>query len=107
MRIVRITRRDYRTLKKLTQKRRSDCVAAFSVNEKREIWMYVTRGWTKEAKRKYVLGGCPVVEQIAELYLADRPEGGRILLKRSGLFYKPFGKGSDVRFADVEFEEPS
>lgn len=66
--------------------------------------MYVTRGWTKEAKRKYVLGECPAVEQIAELYLLDRPEGGRILLKTTGLFYKPFGKGSDVRFAEVEFE---
>jgi hypothetical protein len=106
MRIVRITQRDLRALKKLRLKRRSDCVASFSVNEKREIWMYVTHGWTKEDKRKYVLGQCPAVEQIAELYLSDRPEGGRILLKRNGLFYRPFGRGSDVQFAEIEFEEP-
>ena len=29
--------------------------------------MYVTRGWTKPEKRKYVLGECPVVERIAEV----------------------------------------
>jgi hypothetical protein len=37
------------------------------MEEKREIWMYVTRGWTKPEKRKYVLGECPVVERIAEV----------------------------------------
>ncbi len=29
--------------------------------------MYVTRGWTKPEKRKYVLGEYPVVERIAEV----------------------------------------
>ena len=104
MPVIKITRHDLRSLKRLTIKRRSDCVASFSVNEKREIWMYVTHGWTKEEKRKYVLGECPVVERIAEVYLAERPEGGRIFLKKKGLFYKPCGKGSDVPFAGVQFE---
>jgi hypothetical protein len=105
MQVFRITRRDLQKLKRLTLKRRGDCVASFSVNEKREIWMYVTRGWTKEEKRKYVLGQCPVVEQIAELYLSERPGGGRILVKRKGVFYRPLGKGLDIQLAEVEFEE--
>ena len=105
MKVIKITRRDLRLLMQLTVKRRSDCVASFSVNEKHEIWMYVTRGWTKEEKRKYVLGQCPVVERIAEVYLAERPEGGRIFLKRNGLIYRPFGKGSDVPFTGVQFED--
>jgi hypothetical protein len=105
MQIVRITKRDLRTLKKLSLRRRGDCLASFSVNEKGEIWMYVTRGWTKEEKRKYVVGQCLVVERIAQLYLSERPEGGRIMLRTNGLFYKPFGKGSDVQFAEIESEE--
>ena len=101
---IKITYCDLQSLIQLTVKRRLDCVASFSVNEKREIWMYATRGWTKEKQREYV-SSHPVVERIAEVYLEERPEGGRILLKSNGLFYRPLGKGFDVKFADVEFEE--
>jgi hypothetical protein len=37
------------------------------MEEKREIWMYVTRGIGQSEKGKYVLGECPVVERIAEV----------------------------------------
>lgn len=103
METIRITKDDLRTLEKLRLKRRFDCIASFSVNEKREIWMYVTRGWTKVEMRRFIKGQCPVVERIVELYLLGRPEGGRIFLKRSGLFYREFGVGSDVLFANTEF----
>ena len=104
METISITERDLQTLERLRLKRRRDCLASFSVNEKQEIWMYVTRGWTKESKRKYVAGQCPVVERIAELYLSVRPEGGRIFLRRDGLFHREFGVGLDVQFANIEFE---
>jgi len=51
METIRLTERDFQTLEKLRVKRRKDCLAAFSVNEHREIWLYITRGWTKEEKR--------------------------------------------------------
>jgi hypothetical protein len=104
METIKITERDLQCLEDLGVKRRPDCLASFSVNEKREIWMYVTRGRTKEEKRKCVLGQCPVVERIAELYLLKRSVGGRILLKANGLVYREFGRGSDKKFADIEFD---
>jgi hypothetical protein len=100
METITITERDLRYLERKIVKRRSDCLASFSVNENREIWMYATRGWTKLGQREYV--DCPVIEQIAELYLSFRPEGGRIFLRRDGLFDREFGVGSDWRFANVQ-----
>lgn len=99
METITITERDLRTLERLRVKRRSDCLAAFSVNEKREVWMYATRGWTKLEQREYV--ECPAVERIAEVYLSVRPPGGRVFLKREGLFDREFGVGSDRQFANV------
>lgn len=104
MKIIRISQRDFEFLKKMELKHRRDCLACFSVNENREIWVYVTRGWTKPEKRKYVPGQCRIVDQIVEEYLSVRPSGGRILLKRNGLFYRELGVGFDTRFAEVEFE---
>jgi hypothetical protein len=98
---IKLTSLDLAELQKLTRKRRWDCVASFSVNERGEVWMFVTRGWTKEHKRKYVLGECPAVEQIAEALLSVRPEGGRILLKSDGAYYR-LAVGADVLFAQVE-----
>jgi hypothetical protein len=99
METITITERDLRTLERLRVKRRSDCLAAFSVNEKREIWMYATRGWTKLEQREYV--ECPAVERIAEVYLSMRPQGGRVFLRREGLFDREFGVGFDHQFANV------
>src|SRR5260221_3128558 len=99
METITITERDLRTLESLRVKRRSDCLAAFSVNEKREIWIYATRGWTKLEQREYV--ECPAVELIAEVYLSIRPPGGRVFLRREGLFDREFGVGSDRQFANV------
>ena len=52
METIAITERDLRTLERLSIKRRSDCLAAFSVSEKGEIWMYAARGWTKLEQRE-------------------------------------------------------
>jgi hypothetical protein len=101
MRTIKLTGRDLVTLQKLTRKDRWDCLAIFSVNAKRDVWIYVTRGWTREEKRKYVLGRCPVIEEIAEELLSVRPEGGRILLRGDGAFYR-LAVGNDVLFAMVE-----
>ena len=100
METITITERDLRYLERKRVKRRSDCLASFSVNENREIWMCATRGWTKLEQREYV--DCPVIVQIAELYLSLRFQGGRIFLRRDGLFDREFGVGSDWRFADVQ-----
>ena len=102
MRKFLLTQRDIDCLKKIGLKRRGDCFASFSVNANHEIWVYVTRSWTKEEKRRYVSGQCPIIEQIAEEYLLARPEGGRVLVKRDGLFYR-LRVGIDIPFAEVEF----
>ncbi len=106
METVTVTRRDLLTLKKLGLKPRRDCLASFSVNENGEILMYVTRGYTKEEKRKYLSVQCLVVGKIAGLYLSERPEGGRFFLKRyveGGEACYRLAVGSDVTFAQIEF----
>jgi len=87
METITITERDLRTLESLRVKRRW------------EIWIYATRGWTKLEQREYV--ECPAVELIAEVYLSIRPPGGRVFLRREGLFDREFGVGSDRQFANV------
>jgi hypothetical protein len=100
METITINERDLRYLERKRVKRRSDCLASFSVNPDGEIWMCATRGWTKLEQREYV--DCPVIERIAELYLSFRPEGGRIFLRRDGLFDRELGVRFGWRFANVQ-----
>ena len=85
--VIEPTLADLSLLDQLTLKRRGDCWASFSVNEKFEIWIFITRSWTPKEKRKYIRGECPVVERIAKVLLSVRREGGRVLLTSEGAKY--------------------
>jgi len=85
---IELTLNDLFQLERLTLKRRADCWASFSVNAMNDIWIFVTRGWTEEKKRKYIQGQCRAIERIAELYLLERFEGGRVLLTSEGAKYR-------------------
>jgi len=51
-----LTRAEFDDLKALQRKKRWDWPAVFSVNNRRDIWPFVTRGWTPEQEREPVRG---------------------------------------------------
>jgi hypothetical protein len=88
METIELTLDDLFQLERLTLKRRADCWISFSVNAVNDIWNFNTRGWTKEEKRNYIQGECRVIDRIAELYLTERFEAGRVFLTSEGAKFR-------------------
>lgn len=88
MAAIELTLDDLFQLGRLTLKRRAHCWASFSVNAVNDTWIFITRGRTIEEKRNYMQGKCRVIEAIAEIYLSERFEGGRVLPAIEGAKYR-------------------
>jgi hypothetical protein len=63
----------------------------FSTNQNREIWPFVTHGYTAESDRRYIQGLVPLLDYIVDRFLEFRWEGGRFFIKEDGAYYKPDG----------------
>ena len=85
---LEITREEFTELQALQRKSRSDWPAAFSTNPRGHIWPWVCRGWTPFDLRDHVRGFSIVVDQVADLYLEERPEGGRFFIDLQGAHWK-------------------
>jgi hypothetical protein len=111
METIKLTDHDLFQIERLTLKRRADCWASFSVNAMNDIWIFITRGWTDKDKRKYIQGECQVIERIAELYLSERFEGGRVLLTSEGAKFRTnapkatLSQREDILFARFKLPE--
>ena len=67
-------------LRSLQVKRRWDWPAIFSTNDRREIWPRTTNGWTPLSDRREVRGLSPILDQVADILLDRKPEGGRFFM---------------------------
>ena len=65
-----------------------DWPAVFSTNNRREIWPFVTNGYTPEENRKQVRGESRVIDEVADFYLKVRNDGGRFFIDDLGAYYK-------------------
>jgi hypothetical protein len=74
------TRKEYDWLRSLQRKKRWDWPAVFSTNARGDIWPYVTRGWTPGHEREEVRGLSTVIDQVANIYLTVRSDGGRFFI---------------------------
>jgi hypothetical protein len=83
-----LTRAEFDHLKSLQLKKRWDWPAVFSVNNQRDIWPFVTRGWTPEQKREPMRGLSRVIDEVAERYLNERSDGGRFFIDDRLAFWK-------------------
>ena len=105
METIEVTLPDLFQLERLPLKRRADCWVSFSVNGRKDVWNFITRGWTKEENRDYIQGKCRVIDRIVELYLSERFEGGRVLVTSEGAKFRTNarkatrGQRRDVPFA--------
>lgn len=86
--VLTITRAEFDYLKALQIRKRWDWTAVFSVNNRRDIWPFVTHGWTPEQEREQVRGLSRVVDEVAERYLSERVDGGRFFIDDRHAFYK-------------------
>jgi hypothetical protein len=86
--VLTITRAEFDHLKALQLKKRWDWPAVFSVNNRCDIWPFVTRGWTPEQEREPVRGLSRVVDEVAERYLSERCDGGRFFVDDLHAFWK-------------------
>jgi hypothetical protein len=75
-------------IRNLELKARKDGRAGFSVGPGGRIWRFVTYGKTSEEDKEDVRRKCEVVDEIADRYLALRPEGGRFFMDGMGASYK-------------------
>ena len=63
--------------------------AALSTNQRREIWPPTGRGYTPLDDRKPLHGPFPFLAQVVDVYLQERPEGGRFFVGDQLAYYKP------------------
>jgi len=63
-----LTQAEFDDLKTLMRMKRWDWPAVFSTNNRREIWPFVTNGYTPEENRKQVRGESRVIDALRETY---------------------------------------
>ncbi|HVU47574.1 MAG TPA: hypothetical protein VHD85_15695 [Terracidiphilus sp.] len=75
----------------------------FSTNPDGDIWPYIRNGYISDIDRKNVRGYSPLLDQIADIYLTVREEGGRFFIDDKGAFWKKMGNKL-VQFAHWNFD---
>ena len=83
-----LTQAEFDDLKTLMRMKRWDWPAVFSTNNRREIWPFVTNGYTPEENRKQVRGESRVIDEVADFYLKVRNDCGRFFIDDLGAYYK-------------------
>jgi hypothetical protein len=83
-----ITRAEFDYLKALQRRKRWDWPAVFSTNPRGDIWPFATRGYTPTVEREEVRGLSRVIDQVADLLLKVRGDGGRFFIDDFGACYK-------------------
>jgi len=90
------TRKEYDWLRSLQRKKRWDWPAIFSTNARGDIWPYVRHGWTPEHEREEVRGLSTVIDQVADIYLTVRSDGGRFFIDDNWACYKSENVGDPL-----------
>jgi hypothetical protein len=87
METLTFTRSEFDYLKELQIKRRWDWPATFSTNCHGEIWLFWSYGYTRSEDREQIRGLSSVIDQVADIYLRIRSEGGRFFVSDEGALY--------------------
>jgi hypothetical protein len=101
-----LTRSDFDFLRSLQRRRLWDWPAVFSTNPRGDIWPFATSGYTPAKDREEVRGLSPVIDQVADLLVKVRSDGGRFFIDDFGAFYKDDKIGADLNlFVLFEIKE--
>jgi len=73
------SREEFEYLKALQVRRRWDWPAIFSTNCHGDVWPPPGFGYTRGEDRKHVRGLSSVIDQVADMYLNVRSDGGPVL----------------------------
>lgn len=87
MKTIKLTYEEFQNFRDIQIRLRWDWPATFSTNG-REIWPFVTYGYTDLEDREDVKGQIPVLDEIAEECMAIKPLGGRFFINDEGAFFK-------------------
>jgi hypothetical protein len=101
MKRIIITTEDLSLFRAARQKERPDWWAVFTAEPGGEVYPFVTRGRTRTSQRLYLRDDFPKLAEIADIYLEQRPSGGRFFINRSGAFFHEAENGPYDQF--VEF----
>ena len=101
MNTVRITQEEFESLKDFVVRIR-EWPAVFICNQHGRIWPWKRYGLHPERDRIYVEGQHPLLDYLVDIFLAERPLGGRFFLSEEGLFYKE-GEVPAQEFQVVKF----
>ena len=89
-RTLPVTDDEFAQLKQLQIRFRWDWPAVFSTNLHRDLWPWVTYGYTDWADRQQLRGLSTILDVVADVCLAERIDdgGGRFFVNDDGAFYK-------------------
>ena len=102
MRRISVTTCDLSLFRVCQIKERRDWWAAFTAEPGGDVFPFVTRGWTHAGDRVYVRGDFPKLAQIADIYLEQRPCGGRFFINHSGAYFHETENGPYDQFAEFQ-----
>jgi hypothetical protein len=91
-------------VKRLQFKNHKKWPAAFSTNPRCQIWPYTHCGKTPRNERIFVQGELRTIDDIAQIYSSERPEGGRFFVSDAGAFYSP-QYCEQNQFIEFEFQD--
>jgi hypothetical protein len=97
-----IERSELDDMKKLQVRNHRGWPAVFSTNSLYQIWCCTHFGNTPRDERLFVQGELRVVDQIAQIYRGERPEGGRFFISDEGAFYCE-EHSEQIQFIEFEF----
>lgn len=89
-------------LKSMVVKRRLDWPAWFSTNPSGQVWPGVTFSYHARDQRIQLRGENALLDDLADLLVSLRPEGGRFFVNDEGASFRP-EHGSVVEFAAFRF----
>ena len=89
-RTLPVTDDEFAQLKQLQIRFRWDWPAVFSTNLRRDLWPWVTYGYTDWSDRQQLRGLSKILDVVADVCLAERIDdgGGRFFVNDDGAFYK-------------------
>jgi hypothetical protein len=97
---IEITAEEFELLQSLTVKAKGDAKAIFSTNPSKDLWPSTRAGRTPFNEREDVAGRTTVLDQLAKCLRWHRENGGRLLVKEDGAYWR---EGSVNNTIDVQF----
>ena len=98
---VSLSREEWDEFRDVQIRPRADWPATFSCNHHREVWPYITFGYTAPSERLDLRGQIPRLDEIVDWVLEIRPGGGRFFISDEGVFIRPEDWGIKIAEFDI------